>query len=99
MCCQDGKTGLSGSRVDTENATIAGTLTQAGVPGTFELTPGGLIEEDTAPTDPLPYLEEEVVFYSGQIKLAGTLTVPEKAGRHPAVILLTGAGPQNRARK
>ena len=28
--------------------------------------------------------------------LAGTLTIPKKAGRHPAVILISGSGPQDR---
>lgn len=31
-----------------------------------------------------------------KITLAGTLTFPKKAGQYPAVVLLTGSGPQNR---
>ena len=47
-----------------------------------------------APATP-PYQEEEVTFTNGDVKLAGTLTVP--AGKpHAAVILLTGSGAQNR---
>ena len=30
------------------------------------------------------------------MKLAGTLTVPRGAGPFPAVVLLSGSGPQNR---
>lgn len=50
-------------------------------------------EKATAP----PYSEEEVTFASGDVRLAGTLTLPSgKTGRHPAVALLTGSGAQNR---
>ena len=42
------------------------------------------------------YREEEVEFYNGDIKFAGTLTIPYRNGRHPAVVMITGAGPQNR---
>ncbi len=42
------------------------------------------------------YNEEEVVFTNGDIKLAGTLTLPESKGRHPAIVMITGSGPLNR---
>ena len=42
------------------------------------------------------YKEEEVVFYNNGIKLAGTLTIPEKKGRHPAIVMKAGSGPLNR---
>lgn len=45
---------------------------------------------------PFPYMEEEVSYFSGELRLAGTLTVPQGAGPFPAVLLLTGSGPQNR---
>lgn len=48
------------------------------------------------PAQPYPYREEEVAFQSGNIKLAGTLTLPAKEGVYPAVVLITGSGPQNR---
>jgi pimeloyl-ACP methyl ester carboxylesterase len=38
------------------------------------------------------YRQEDVVFNNGSVKLAGNLTVPRTAGRHPAVILVHGAG-------
>ncbi len=44
----------------------------------------------------VPYAQEEVQVTSGTIRLAGTLTLPPGAGPHPAVVLLTGSGPQNR---
>lgn len=50
------------------------------------------------PTPPFPYRSEEVVFRNnlGGFDLAGTLTLPEKKGRYPVVILVSGSGPQNR---
>lgn len=32
------------------------------------------------------YAEEEVVFSNDDIKLAGTLTLPDNKGRHPAIL-------------
>ncbi len=50
------------------------------------------------PTKPYPYREEEVSFANknGTATLAGTLTIPQGAGSFPAVLLLSGSGPQNR---
>ncbi len=50
------------------------------------------------PTKPYPYYSEDVAFKNAQanITLSGTLTLPSKEGSHPAVILITGSGPQNR---
>lgn len=50
------------------------------------------------PERPFPYLEEEVTFENKQdaVTLAGTLTIPNKDGTFPAVILISGSGPQNR---
>ena len=45
---------------------------------------------------PLPYREEEVSFQSTGAKLAGTLTLPKGQGPFPAVVLITGSGPQDR---
>ncbi len=42
------------------------------------------------------YKQEEVTFRNADVNLAGTLTIPKKSGRHPAVILLPGSGPVNR---
>lgn len=39
---------------------------------------------------------EDVRFASGGLRLAGTLTSPATAGRHPAVILVHGSGAENR---
>lgn len=57
--------------------------------------------EDTrpqTPRPPFPYTETEVAFDNSRagIRLSGTLTIPEGKGPFPAVILISGSGPQNR---
>lgn len=52
--------------------------------------------ESSAARDPVPYDEEEVTFQNGDITLVGTLSLPPTNGPHPAVILITGSGPQTR---
>jgi pimeloyl-ACP methyl ester carboxylesterase len=48
------------------------------------------------PEPPVPYRREDVKVSSGEVTLAGTLTVPEGAGPFPAVALLSGSGAQDR---
>ena len=50
------------------------------------------------PKRPFPYIEEEVAYENkaGGVKLAGTLTLPRTDKPVPAVILITGSGPQDR---
>ncbi len=50
------------------------------------------------PKPPFPYHDEDVTFENlkAGINLAGTLTIPEGTGPFPAVVLITGSGPQNR---
>lgn len=50
------------------------------------------------PKQPYPYAAEEVLYENKQdgVKLAGTLTIPRGRGPHPAVLLITGSGPQDR---
>ena len=50
------------------------------------------------PRKPYPYLEEEVKFDNDKagITLAGTLTIPKSGGPFPAVVLISGSGPQDR---
>lgn len=81
---------------------IAGTFTQgAAIPLTFQR----MSKEDSKPPvrpqepkPPFPYKSEEVTFASkaAGVTMAGTLTVPDGKGPHPAVILITGSGPQDR---
>ncbi len=44
----------------------------------------------------MPYAQEEVSIKNGGITLAGTLTLPEGDGPFPAIVLVTGSGPQDR---
>jgi pimeloyl-ACP methyl ester carboxylesterase len=50
------------------------------------------------PKPPFPYESENVTYENkaGGVRLAGTLTRPRGAGPFPAVILITGSGPQDR---
>lgn len=50
------------------------------------------------PVAPFPYSTHEVKIDNERdgLTLAGTLTIPEGAGRHPAVVLISGSGPQDR---
>ncbi len=50
------------------------------------------------PSMPYPYHEEEVLIQNkkDELTLAGTLTIPNTNGIFPAVILISGSGPQNR---
>ena len=50
------------------------------------------------PVKPYPYREEEVTYRNSTagITLAATLTLPSGAGPFPAVVLITGSGPQDR---
>jgi len=49
------------------------------------------------PRAPFPYAQHEASFESVPgVRLAGTLTVPAGAGPFPAVVLVSGSGPQDR---
>lgn len=50
------------------------------------------------PKPPFPYKAEDVTYANpaSGLKLAGTLTLPEGPGPFPAVLLITGSGPQDR---
>lgn len=50
------------------------------------------------PQPPFPYRTEELTIPSKApgIRLACTLTIPEGEGGHPAILLFTGSGPQDR---
>jgi uncharacterized protein len=44
----------------------------------------------------LPYRTSEVTFRNGDVALAGTLAMPTVPGKHAAVVLLHGSGPETR---
>lgn len=50
------------------------------------------------PIKPYSYYSEDITFENKKagIRLAGTLTLPQKNGIFPVVILISGSGPQNR---
>ncbi|EAZ81383.1 alpha/beta hydrolase family protein [Algoriphagus machipongonensis] len=50
------------------------------------------------PSKPYPYLSEDITFEnsSAGIDLAGTLTMPSTGEAFPAVVLISGSGPQDR---
>lgn len=70
-----------------------GDFRQAGFTGTFSLR-RGVVRPHAEP--PPPYNVEDVTFNNGTVTLAGTLTIPRLSGKHPACILITGSGAQNR---
>jgi uncharacterized protein len=56
-----------------------------------------VVKRPQEPTRPLPYREEEVAYDSEPgVRLAATLTLPAGVGPFPAVVLITGSGPQDR---
>jgi len=85
-----------------DDNSFVGTFKQGGQSFPLVLTMGEVkkakVVRPQEPTKPYPYYSEEVKFENIQdrIALAGTLTLPEKDGNFPAVILITGSGPQNR---
>ena len=48
------------------------------------------------PTAETPYTSQDVSFPSGDVSMAGTLTLPPGDGPFPALVLVTGSGPQDR---
>lgn len=85
-----------------EGSIITGTLKQNGQEFPLNLS-REKIEKQTAkrpqePKKPYPYYSEDITFQNNKanITLAGTLTLPKKEGIFPAVILITGSGPENR---
>jgi pimeloyl-ACP methyl ester carboxylesterase len=57
-----------------------------------------IVKRPQEPIKPYAYYSENVVFKNSKanVSLSGTLTLPEKDGIFPVVILITGSGPQNR---
>jgi pimeloyl-ACP methyl ester carboxylesterase len=81
--------------------TLRGQWTQG--PGTLPLTmvrgadAEMVVRRPQLPRPPFPYREEQVAVPSVPgVRLAGTLTLPEGEGPYPAVLLVTGSGPQDR---
>ncbi|MDR0537376.1 MAG: alpha/beta hydrolase [Tannerellaceae bacterium] len=83
---------------------ISGTFKQSGlaIPLTLSKTTptpiSNTFSRPQEPRRPLPYKEEEVTIHNNKanLSLAGTLTLPAREGPHPALILISGSGAQNR---
>jgi pimeloyl-ACP methyl ester carboxylesterase len=80
---------------------ITGTFTQGPLSLPFSLTRGTaamlpVVAQKPSPASTQSYTEQEVSYSNGPIHLAATLTLPQGPGPFPAVILITGSGPQNR---
>lgn len=81
---------------------IVGNFVQAGQSFAMNMS-RGIIEKKVVirpqePQGPYSYYTEEVTFENKADKnvLAGTLSLPQKDGLFPVVILISGSGPQNR---
>jgi pimeloyl-ACP methyl ester carboxylesterase len=86
----------TGTVADDGN-TIAGEWIQGGAyPLSFRRGAPDAPRRPQEPKRSPPYREEEVVFENGGVTLAGTLTLPRDQGPFPAVVLISGSGPQDR---
>jgi fermentation-respiration switch protein FrsA (DUF1100 family) len=88
-------------KLDPAAGQIAGLWTQGGQSLALTLKPIDKppeLNRPQVPKRPFPYDEEEVSYDNKQagIKLAGTLTLPRAKRPCPAVLLITGSGPQDR---
>lgn len=84
-----------------DGSEVVGTWSQGSnhLPLTFRrLEAAPVIGRPQEPVKPYPYREEAVIIENSadNVLLSGTLTLPKGAGPHPAVVLITGSGPQDR---
>ncbi|WP_300014580.1 alpha/beta fold hydrolase [Pseudonocardia sp.] len=77
---------------------LTGAYDQAGRTLPFTLTRGTVAApaRPQEPQPPFPYRSEDVTLTSGDVTLAGTLTLPDGDGPHPGIALITGSGAQDR---
>ena len=88
-------------KLSDDGKAIAGEWTQGGtsVPLAMSRTDKmPSLNRPQTPKPPFPYAAEDVKFQNSDAKvtLAGTLTLPKGDGPFPAVVLVTGSGPQDR---
>lgn len=90
------------AEISADGGRLTGSWTQAGTTLALDLSRDADMADGPArpqhPEPPFPYVVEEVVFDGGAegVRLAGTLTRPDAPGPHPAAILVSGSGPQDR---
>lgn len=83
---------------------ITGTFSQGSQPFSLDLVwveafPVEKPRRPQEPEKPYPYQEVQVSFDNANaegVTIAGTLTIPEGEGPHPAAILISGSGPNDR---
>ncbi|MDR0712900.1 MAG: alpha/beta fold hydrolase [Bacteroidales bacterium] len=98
----DAKMGFDYEGKFDDEGNIAGTFKQMGQTFPLNLSRKTVEKEKLArpqePVKPYPYYEEEVAFENSDdgVTLSGTLTLPQKEGVFPAVILISGSGANNR---
>ncbi len=96
--------GVFSGKIDADRSSIDGTWTQHGanlplvlnrVKDQAELEPP---KRPQNPVKPYPYRDEDVSYVNKvqHVTLAATLTIPPGKGPFPAVVLITGSGPQDR---
>ena len=84
-----------------DGSTIEGAWKQSGqsFPVTLSRQEGAFVlDRPQEPKPPFPYTSVDVTFQNAKagVTLAGTLTIPPGPGPFPAVVLVTGSGPQDR---
>lgn len=88
--------------LSADGKNINGTLTQGVTSMLLDFSRESVKKETVNrtqdPLKPYPYYSEDVRFMNNKagIELAGTLTLPDKNGTYPVVVLISGSGPQNR---
>ena len=86
--------------LSADGKTLSGTWKQSGQSFPLTLTRGEHKSPNRPqePKPPFPYRSEDVSYENAKagVKLAGTLTIPAGSGPFPAVLLITGSGPQDR---
>lgn len=89
-------------KYDADSVGYIGYLRQRGFRMPFKLIKGEdddiLYYRPQKPKRPFPYLEEEVRIENKKdsLVLSGTLTKPKGKGKFPAIILISGSGPEDR---
>ena len=88
-------------KIYKDSAIVKGSFKQAGMVLPLDLKKIDKLAEVKRPQNPqkpYPYNDEEITFEnkSANITLAGSFTYPKGEGRFPAVVLVTGSGPQDR---
>lgn len=84
-----------------DGQTLSGQWSQGGMSLDLDLTKTDKPTKPNRPQEPegpFPYEEADVSFENktDNVRLVGTLTIPKSAGPHPAVVLVSGSGPQDR---